>query len=279
MNNIESLYKEIKPVNKEIASLAQKHFDQLIKPVGSLGKLEKMVSKYLGIIEEINPSLVSYPSKSLLVFSNKDNADYLLLAKENLLPISILANSINAQLFIIENSKTKLNVENEINASLNLGYKKAFAKKISKQLVGLGSNSSFKVDKELLNLNDPIKLLLHFSDSELSEMVGCIFALVKNKNQIIVDGLKSCVALWIASLFNPVVLEYAFASHISTEEYHQDLLIKLVLTPILKLDITQGDCEGTAFVFTVFDAGLKAYKEMDTFNDANVHEELESFTK
>lgn len=279
MNNIENLYEKIEPVNKEIVSLAQKHFDQLIKPVGSLGKLESMVSQYLGIIQEINPSLINYPEKKLFVFSDVVDDKYLSLAKKELLPISILANVVNAKLFIVENNKTEMLSENDIYPSIRLGYKKLLEKDLNKQLLGIGSSSNFTITKSLLKTKNPIELLMYFSDSELAEMVGAIFALAKNGNQIMVDGLKSSVALWIASLFNPVVLDYAVASHISTENNHKELLDFLSLHAVLKLSITQGDCEGSAFAFTVFDAGLKAYKEMDTFNSGNVHEELSDFTK
>ena len=279
MNNIENLYKEISPVNEMIVASAQKHFNQLIKPVGSLGKLESMVSRYLGIIKETNSSLVSYPSKKIVLFVDNNNEEYLLLAKNELLPISILASSVNAKLSIVENSKKKLNSSNDIYTSIKEGYEKVFDKSVNSQLIGLGSNSNFLINKKLLEIKDPLKLLIHFDDSELSEMVGAVFALAKTGNQIMVDGLKSSVSVWIASLFNPFVLEYTVASHISTENNHKEVLDFLGLDALLKLDITQGDCEGTAFAFTVFDAGLKAYKEMDTFNSGNVHEELSTFTK
>lgn len=279
MNNIENLYKEIKPVNKKIVVLAQKHFDQLIKPVGSLGKLESMVSQYLGIIEETNPSLINYPKKTIVVFTDSNNKEYLLSAKKELLPISILAKSINVKLIIIENHNNNINLKQDLFLNMELGYKKILEKRIENQVVGLGSSSSFKINKNLLEITDPIKLLTEISDSELVEMVGTVFALARSGNQIMIDGLKSSVALWIASLFNPIVLDYAVASHISTEKNHQEVLNTVSLYSVLKLDITEGDCQGVAFAFTVFDAGLKAYKEMDTFNSGDVHEELASFTK
>ena len=57
------------------------------------------------------------------------------------------------------------------------------------------------------------------------------------------------------------------------------LIIKeLGLAAVLRLQISQGQGEGTALAFTLFDAGVKAYKEMETFAQAGVHTEVEEFS-
>ena len=46
--HIEELAASIQPLSKEIISAAQKRFDNLIKPVGSLAQLENMRQKLNG---------------------------------------------------------------------------------------------------------------------------------------------------------------------------------------------------------------------------------------
>ena len=48
---------------------AQNRFDNLIKPVGSLAKLEAMVSRYAGIIGSADKKSVQYPKKALFLWS------------------------------------------------------------------------------------------------------------------------------------------------------------------------------------------------------------------
>ena len=48
--HIEELVTKIQPLSKEIIRAAQKRFDNLIKPVGSLAQLESMTARYAGII-------------------------------------------------------------------------------------------------------------------------------------------------------------------------------------------------------------------------------------
>ena len=46
----------------------------------------------------------------------------------------------------------------------------------------------------------------------------------------------------------------------------------------LRLNIPDGAGEGAALCFTLFDAGIKAYKEMETFEEASVHVEVKEFS-
>ena len=48
--DINNIIEQIKPIDRQKAAEAQNRFDNLIKPVGSLAKLEAMVSRYAGII-------------------------------------------------------------------------------------------------------------------------------------------------------------------------------------------------------------------------------------
>lgn len=44
------------------------------------------------------------------------------------------------------------------------------------------------------------------------------------------------------------------------------------------MNIPDGAGEGAAVCFTLFNAGIKAYKEMETFEEAGVHAEMKEFS-
>ena len=58
-------------MNIEIMDKVQHRFDNLIKPVGSLAKLEKIVCRYAALK---NTTTLDYPSKALVLFDYTDTA-------------------------------------------------------------------------------------------------------------------------------------------------------------------------------------------------------------
>ncbi len=57
MGGIEETIKRIGPVNKKLMEEAQKRLDRLTKPKGSLGRLEELAKRVVGITGKKNPSL------------------------------------------------------------------------------------------------------------------------------------------------------------------------------------------------------------------------------
>ncbi len=59
--NLEKMLKEklssIQPLKKEFTALAQDRLDHLTKPPGSLGQLEDIAKRYVGIVENLKPSI------------------------------------------------------------------------------------------------------------------------------------------------------------------------------------------------------------------------------
>ncbi len=57
MDSLNATLKNIKSVNEEWYGLAQKHLDNLTKPLGSLGRLEEFARRFVAITENKNPVL------------------------------------------------------------------------------------------------------------------------------------------------------------------------------------------------------------------------------
>lgn len=64
--DINNIIEQIKPIDRQKVEEAQNRFDNLIKPVGSLAKLEAMVSRYAGIVGSADKKSVQYPKKSFV---------------------------------------------------------------------------------------------------------------------------------------------------------------------------------------------------------------------
>ena len=95
---------------------------------------------------------------------------------------------------------------------------------------------------------------------------------------IMLDGVATCKAAAKAAELCPDVLKYCFAGHVSDEAGAEEALNELGLSAPLRLNITGCAGEGAVVAFTLFNAGIKAYKEMETFAEAGVHTEVKEFS-
>ena len=110
-------------------------------------------------------------------------------------------------------------------------------------------------------------------------MVGSILCAAKHRVPIMLDGLASVLAAYIAGQICPAVLDYCICSQITTENGQEALVGSMGFTPLLRLHLREGNGYGAALAFTLFDAGLKAYKEMETFSETGVHDEVSEFAQ
>ena len=95
---------------------------------------------------------------------------------------------------------------------------------------------------------------------------------------ILLDGVSSCLAALAAAKFNRAVLQYCFAGQESLEPDAGFLLQKLGLKAPLKMNLPNGEGVGALTCLQLFDAGIKAYTEMETFAEAGVHVEEETYS-
>ena len=109
-------------------------------------------------------------------------------------------------------------------------------------------------------------------------MTGAILQAAAMGVGVMLDGVATLKAAQKAQELAPAVLDYCFAGHVSAEEGAEELLKELGLVAPLRLDIPDGAGEGAALCFTLLDAGIKSYKEMETFEEASVHAEVKEFS-
>ena len=254
MLNINELISQITPINEECVAEAQKRFDNLIKPVGSLAKLEEMTSRYAGIICKTDKNEIDYPKRKVLIWGSIDNANEAEKILNDATPVNVLAAKTRAEavpLLVLAESEEEAMVEGAMLVS-------EYVKKEGLALLGFGA----LCDDSLV----------------IEAMVGGILQAAALKVGVMLDGVATCKAAAKAMELATDAVRYCFAGHVSDEEGAEEALEALGLSAPLRLNITSCAGEGAAVAFTLFDAGIKAYKEMETFAEAGVHVEVKEFS-
>ena len=262
--DINNIIEQIKPIDRQKVEEAQNRFDNLIKPVGSLAKLEAMVSRYAGIIGSADKKSVQYPKKALFLWSA--DTDSVAKAMQEELPVVLLAREAKAEVYPLLVTSCKLEEALEEGAILTKEY--IVSDKL--QMLALGSLEKYTLTEQteaFLQL-EGIEFLQKLNDPVITAMTGAVLQAGARQGPVMSVG---------ACKLAPVVLEYCMAGHVSAEPGMEKLLNWLELSAPLKLDINSGAGEGAVLAFTLFDAGIKAYNEMETFAEAGVHAEVEEF--
>lgn len=123
---------------------------------------------------------------------------------------------------------------------------------------------------------DAIAVLSKVGGAEIGGIAGLVLGAAANHIPVVIDGFISTAGALIAYCIKPEVKDYMFAAHNSVEIGHKAMLDKMGLRPILDLDLRLGEGTGAALAMLMIEAGLKIYKEMATFGDAGVSNEIKN---
>ena len=269
---IDVLAANVLPADKKLIAKAQERFDNLIKPVGSLAKLEEMATRYAAIYGSADKNDVNYPQKSLLVWTADpaQAAAYMQGGKQ----ASVLAANagINTQTFLV----TAESIEEALLEGALL-VKEAASLQNGQQVLAFGCADA--VPEYQLNADaDGYEFLQQLGSMAIAAMAGGILQAAALKVPVMLDGAATVLAAMAAVKYNAAAKDYLFAGHVSAEPGMEDLLKTIGLTAPLRLDIKICRGEGAVLALSLLDAGLKAYKEMETFTEAGVHVEVKEFS-
>lgn len=129
----------------------------------------------------------------------------------------------------------------------------------------------------MINKPDPgdaVDVLSKVGGAEIGGIAGLILGAAAHRIPIVIDGFISTAGALIAYCMDPKIRDYMFAAHNSVEIGHRAMLAKMGLNPILDLDLRLGEGTGAALAMMLIEAGLKIYKEMATFGEAGVSDEI-----
>ena len=255
--HIEEIINQITPLDAGCMRLAQERLDKLIKPVGSLDKLEKLVVQYAGITGKYKKEELENPKKALLVWCGIEQAS----AAEQLLrdawPVNVLAKSVGADVYPL------LVVSESLSDALEEGVS-LVQEIISKENYGLVAFGCVAPSEDSL---------------VQAAMAGGMLQAAAVKTLVLLDGVASCDAALRAVQLAENVRAYLWAGHLSAEEGAAARLERLGLSSCLKLQLPEGVGEGAAVACTLVDAALKTYREMETFEEAGVTGEVKAYSR
>ncbi len=156
-----------------------------------------------------------------------------------------------------------------------------------KEVVGHGTgindeawNRKVNVVEKALELHNPnsmdaIDVLSKIGGFEIGGIAGAILGASSRRIPVVVDGFVSTAGAMVALRLCPIVKDYIFFSHMSAEGGHGLVLEKLGAEPILDLSMRLGEGTGAVIGMSIIEAGVKAYNEMATFEEAGVSKEQE----
>lgn len=361
---IQETIKKIISVKSEFAEMAQKRLDNLIKPPGSLGRLEEFAKRIVAITEDLMPE----PDKKVIFTFVGDHgvADEGVSAypKEvtrqmvfNFLNggagINVLARHAGAEVVVVDigvdydfsNSSvspitngrikgglfvskkvlygtknirkgpamTRQEAEECIMAGIELateytkmGYKifgtgemgianttpsSAIAAVLTGkpvvEVTGRGTGISdvalrnkIKVIEDAIFVNkpapsEPIDVLSKVGGAEIGGIAGLVLGAATNRIPVVIDGFISTAGALIAYCLEPKTADYMFAAHNSVESGHKTMLEMMGLRPILDLELRLGEGTGATLAMLMIEAGLKIYREMTTFEEADIAKETQ----
>lgn len=135
-----------------------------------------------------------------------------------------------------------------------------------------------KVIEQALKVNspdpaDPLDVLSKVGGLEIAGIAGAALCGAFHRFPVILDGFISGAGGLIATRLQPMVGEYLFASHLSQEPGHKELLKLMNQRPLLDLDLRLGEGTGAVLAMNLVEAGVRILTEMATFQEAGVSQE------
>ncbi len=124
------------------------------------------------------------------------------------------------------------------------------------------------VNRDLLD--DPIQALQALGGFEIAGIAGLVLGCAMEKIPVVVDGLVSSAGALVALELHPSVLDYVIFGHRSFERGQDAVLEKFNARPILDLDMRLGEGTGACLALGILEAGIKAFNEVATFEEAHV---------
>ena len=233
-----------------------------------------MATRYAAIYGSADKNDVNFPCKTVLFWTDDavTAAEYMQGSR----PACVLAENsgVKSQTFLV----TSESIEEALLEGALLA-KEAIGTNNRQQVLALGCVDSSVPEYNAENFKaDGYDFLNQLGSRTIAAMAGAVLQAAALKVPVMLDGAASCLAALAAVKYNAAAADYVFAGHVSAEAGMEELLQKLGLSAPLRLDIKICRGEGAILALSLLDAGIKAYKEMETFAEAGVHVEVKEFS-
>ena len=224
-------------LNRECMDKVQNRFDNLIKPVGSLAKLEKLVGMFAGAHAK---TTLNYPKKALIVL------DY-------------GADNIKEQILCLQAAKLDEQVIVQCVSALPEPDIESIVQTLADDCV------------EIIAFGYSGKEINSFDAEHCVQLIrkGVLKAIACSM-PVVLDGYVSSYGAYLACEQNPTVKDYLVASYKIADSEQAEMLEQLGLSELLSLHLQSENGLGALLTFSLLNAGIRAYKDMRTFDEAKV---------
>lgn len=348
VKTFEEVVSGIKGADREAVEKAQAHMDSLIKPLGSLGKLESIAVKMAGITGKVHNSV----DKKCSIVMVADNGiceegvagtpqDITLIQGMNMTKgicgMGVLSAHAGADIKVVDigimsdynndkvyNRKIKYGTDNFAKGPAMSREEAVKAMEVGIEMVemavsegyqilgtgemGIGNTSSTsavfmamtgesaeravgkgggltdealihkrKVIADAIKLNnpdpkDPVDVVAKVGGLDIAGMAGCFLGAAYFRVPVIIDGVISALAAYVAAQINPLVKDFMFSSHKSKEPVYDLIFKELGMEPMLDMDMRLGEGTGCALAFHIISASCAVMNNMATFEDIKYDE-------
>lgn len=125
---------------------------------------------------------------------------------------------------------------------------------------------------------NPLELLQKIGGLDIAGLTGVFIGGAVYRIPIIVDGVISAVAAYIAVCACPAVRDYIIVSHQGKEPAMQALLKALGKQAVIFAELALGEGTGAVMLFPLLDMAMQVYRENTTFDDIQI-EAYEDYKK
>lgn len=342
MKSLDQILQNIKPLDRDLLTMAQVFCDQRAKPLGALGKMEtiytRLYAMFRGKIDLTKKIVMVYVADNGVVAEqvSANPQETTFIVGQNMLQgrtgLCSISDHVGSEICVVDigccqdlfspsQDKIRRGTGNiakeaamtraECLRAIELGYMK------TKQLIDKGyrlfgtgemgvgnTTTSAVVIAALLGLTarevtgygagltsemhrhkqkviaaclerysftgDALDLASELAGLDILGMVGTYLACAEAQLPCVLDGLISVAALLLASRLTPVVLDYVFASHYSTEPAYALACQHLALSPMILMDMRLGEGSGCPLAFFLMENAVYTLEHMPSFSEAGL---------
>jgi nicotinate-nucleotide--dimethylbenzimidazole phosphoribosyltransferase len=117
---------------------------------------------------------------------------------------------------------------------------------------------------------EPLPLLASLGGFELAALAGCMLEAARLRLPVVLDGFLSSAAALVAQAFDPNVVPYLLASHVSAEQGAALALAALGKRPVLTLELRLGEGTGALLALDMVRTAVDLQLSMATFETAGI---------
>lgn len=121
----------------------------------------------------------------------------------------------------------------------------------------------------------PLELLAKLGGFDIAGMVGLFLGGAYYHIPVVIDGVISAVAAYIAYKMNPIAKEYMLASHVSGEPSGKMMLDGIGLKPLITAEMRLGEGTGGIMLLPLLDGAIAVYNSAHRFDELDMERYVE----